>query len=182
MNALILLFQCYLKPILYHSRHISHCKIDFVNIWLKESWFRAKVKTTLERKWCSWCRSVLSKTSGMWTLTGGAIGGCPKVLDRWRMALIILVESGWTDGLDCEMKGLNSMIGITGCDDIESEVRLVGQLRSGGWGCRSRGRGVRNWTHLFQRGVVLERLETTPAGGTVVEWIELDINQCEGQE
>jgi len=48
------------------------------------------------------------------------------------MALIILVESGWTDGLDCEMKGLNSMIGITGCDDIESEVRLVGQLRSGG--------------------------------------------------
>jgi len=48
------------------------------------------------------------------------------------MALIILVESGWTDGLDCEMKGLDSMIGITGCEDIESEVKLVGQLRSGG--------------------------------------------------
>ena len=48
------------------------------------------------------------------------------------MALIILVESGWTDGLDCEMKELDSMIGATGCEDIESEVRLVGQLWSGG--------------------------------------------------
>jgi len=48
------------------------------------------------------------------------------------MALIILVESGWTDGLDCEMKELDSMIGITGCKDIESEVKLVGRLWSGG--------------------------------------------------
>ena len=48
------------------------------------------------------------------------------------MALSILAEGRWTDGLDCEMKGLDSMIGITGCDDIESEVKLVGQLRSGG--------------------------------------------------
>jgi len=60
------------------------------------------------------------------------------------MALITSAEGGWTDGLDCEMKELDSMIGITGCEDIESEVRLVGQLWSGGWGCRSRGRGVRN--------------------------------------
>jgi len=30
------------------------------------------------------------------------------------------------------MKGLDSMIGATGCEDIESEVRLVGQLLSGG--------------------------------------------------
>jgi len=30
------------------------------------------------------------------------------------------------------MKGLDSMIGVTGCEDIESEVRLVGQLQSGG--------------------------------------------------
>jgi len=48
------------------------------------------------------------------------------------MALIILAEGGWTDGLDCKMKGLDSMIGITGCEDIESEVRLVGRLRRGG--------------------------------------------------
>jgi len=48
------------------------------------------------------------------------------------MALSILAEGRWTDGLDCEMKRLDSMIGITGCDDIESEVKLVGQLRSGG--------------------------------------------------
>ena len=68
----------------------------------------------------------------MQTLTEGAIGGHSKVLDRWQMALIILVEDGWTDGLDCEMKGLDLMIGITGCEDIESEVKLVGQLRSGG--------------------------------------------------
>ena len=48
------------------------------------------------------------------------------------MALIILAEGGWTDGLDCEMKGLDSMIGITGCEDIESEVKLVGRLWSRG--------------------------------------------------
>jgi len=48
------------------------------------------------------------------------------------MALIILAEGRWTDGLDCEMKGLDSMIGITGCDDIKSEVRLFGRLWSGG--------------------------------------------------
>jgi len=68
----------------------------------------------------------------MRTFTGGAIGGRPKVLDRWQRALTILAEGGWTDGLDCEMKGLDSMIGATGCEDIESEVRLVGRLRSGG--------------------------------------------------
>jgi len=37
------------------------------------------------------------------------------------------------------MKGLDSMIGATGCEDIESEVRLVGRLGSEGWECRSRG-------------------------------------------
>jgi len=50
MNASILLFQCYLKPVLYHSGHISHCEIDFVEIRLKESWSRAEVKTTLEEE------------------------------------------------------------------------------------------------------------------------------------
>jgi len=85
------------------------------------------------------------------------------------MVLIMLAESRWTDGLDCEVKGLDSMIGATGCEDIESEIRLVGRLQGGGWGCRSQRRGVRNRTHLFQRGVVLERPETTPAGDTVVE-------------
>ena len=40
--------------------------------------------------------------------------------------MTILAEGGWTDGLDCEMKGLDSIIEITGCEDIESEVRLVG--------------------------------------------------------
>jgi len=44
----------------------------------------------------------------------------------------MLVEGRWTDGLDCEMKGLDSMMGATGCEDIESEIRLVGRLRSGG--------------------------------------------------
>jgi len=68
----------------------------------------------------------------MRTLTGGAIGGCPKVLDRWQRALTILVEGGWTNGLDCEMKELDSMIGVTGCEDIEFEVRLVGRLWSEG--------------------------------------------------
>ena len=48
------------------------------------------------------------------------------------MALIMLAEGGWTDGLDCEMKGLDSMVEVTGCEDIESEVKLVGRLRSGG--------------------------------------------------
>jgi len=51
----------------------------------------------------------------------------------------MLVEGRWTDGLDCEIKGLDSMIGATGCEDIESKVRLVSQLRSGGWGYQSRG-------------------------------------------
>jgi len=50
MNASILLFQCYLKPVLYHSGHISHCEIDFVKIRLKESWSRVEVKTTLEEE------------------------------------------------------------------------------------------------------------------------------------
>ena len=72
-------------------------------------------------------------------MTGGATGGRPRVLDRWQMALIILAESGWTDGLDCEIKGLDSMIGATGCEDIKSEVRLVGRFQSGGWECRSQG-------------------------------------------
>jgi len=48
------------------------------------------------------------------------------------MALIILAEGGWTNGLDCEMKGLDSMMGITGCEDIESKVKLVDRLRRGG--------------------------------------------------
>jgi len=50
MNALILLFQCYLKPILYHSGHISYCKIDFVKIQLKDSWSRVEITMTLEEK------------------------------------------------------------------------------------------------------------------------------------
>ena len=50
MNVLILLFQCYLKPVLYHSGHISHCEIDFVKIRLKESWSGAEVKTTLKEE------------------------------------------------------------------------------------------------------------------------------------
>jgi len=56
----------------------------------------------------------------------------------------MLVEGGWTDGLNCEMKELDSMIGATGCEDIESEARLVSRLWSRGLGCRSWGRGVRN--------------------------------------
>jgi len=48
------------------------------------------------------------------------------------MALIMLAEGGWTDGLDCEMKGLDSMVEITSCEDIESEVKLVGRLRHEG--------------------------------------------------
>jgi len=50
MNALIFLFQCYLKPVLYHSGHISHCKIDFVVVQFKNSWSGAEVKTTLEEE------------------------------------------------------------------------------------------------------------------------------------
>jgi len=61
------------------------------------------------------------------------------------------------------------MIELTGCEDIESEIRLVGRLQSGGWGCRSPQRGVKNRTCLFQRGVVPECPETTPAGDTVVK-------------
>jgi len=37
----------------------------------------------------------------------------------------MLAEGRRTDGLDCEMKGLDSMIGVTGCEDIESEARLI---------------------------------------------------------
>jgi len=50
MNILILLFQCYLKPILYYSGHISHCEIDFVKVQFKNSWSRVEVKTTLEKE------------------------------------------------------------------------------------------------------------------------------------
>ena len=49
MNALILLFQCYLQLILYHSGHISHYKIDFVKVQFKDSWSGAEVKTTFVR-------------------------------------------------------------------------------------------------------------------------------------
>ena len=60
INTSILLFQCYLKLVLYHSGHISHCKIDFVNIQLKESWSGAEVKMTLEEETVKlvWVRSV----------------------------------------------------------------------------------------------------------------------------
>jgi len=50
INTLILLFQYYLKPMLYHSGHISHCEIDFVKVQFKNGWSRAEVKTTLEEK------------------------------------------------------------------------------------------------------------------------------------
>jgi len=53
------------------------------------------------------------------------------------------VEGGWADGLDCEMKGLDSMVGAAGCEGIESEIRLVGRLQGEGWECRSWERGVR---------------------------------------
>jgi len=60
MNASILLFQCYLELVLYHSEHISHCEIDFVEIRLKENWSRAEVKMTLEEETVQlvWVRSV----------------------------------------------------------------------------------------------------------------------------
>jgi len=98
----------------------------------------------------------------MRTFTGEAIGGRSRVLDNWQRALIMLVDGGQTDGLD-------SMVGATGCEDIESEIRLVGRLWSGGWRCWNRERVVRSRTRLFQHGVLLERLETTSAGDTVVE-------------
>ena len=50
MNALILLFQCYLKLILYYSGHISHCKIDFVKIQFNNSWSGVEIKTTLKEE------------------------------------------------------------------------------------------------------------------------------------
>ena len=53
------------------------------------------------------------------------------------------MEGRWADGLDCEMKGLDSMVGAAGCEGIESEIRLVGRLRGEGWECRSQERGVR---------------------------------------
>jgi len=71
--------------------------------------------------------------------------------------------------MDWTVKGLDLMIGATGCEDIESGIRLVGRLRSRGWGCRSRWQEVRNGTCLFQYGMVLERPKTIPAGDTVVE-------------
>jgi len=50
MNASILLFQCYLKPVLYHSGHISHCEIDFVVVRFKNGRPGAEVETTLEEE------------------------------------------------------------------------------------------------------------------------------------
>jgi len=58
----------------------------------------------------------------MWTLTGGVTRGRPRVLDRWQRALIILVEGEWMEGLDCEIKGLDSMIGATGCEDCQGRA------------------------------------------------------------
>jgi len=55
-----------------------------------------------------------------------------------------MAGSEWTDGLNCEMKGLDSIIGATSCEDIESEVRLVGRLWSGSWGCRGWEQEVKN--------------------------------------
>ena len=49
-NTSILLFQCYLKPVLYHSRHISHCEIDFVVVRFKNGRSGVEVKTTLEEE------------------------------------------------------------------------------------------------------------------------------------
>jgi len=67
------------------------------------------------------------------------------------------------------MKGLDSMIGTTGYEDIESEVKLVGWLWSRGWKDRSWEQGVRNWTHLFQLSVVSKHPKTVLTGDTVVE-------------
>ena len=61
------------------------------------------------------------------------------------------------------------MMGITSCEDIESEVKLVGWLQSRGWRDRSREWEIRNWTRLFQHSVVLEHPGTIPTKDTVVE-------------
>jgi len=60
MNASILLFQYYLKPVLYHSGHISHCEIDFVAVRFKNGQSGVEVKTTLEEEMVKlvWVRSV----------------------------------------------------------------------------------------------------------------------------
>jgi len=50
MNASILLFQCYLEPVLYYSGHISHCKIGFVAVRFKNGRSGVEVKTTLEEE------------------------------------------------------------------------------------------------------------------------------------
>jgi len=50
MNASILLFQCYLKPVLYHPGHISHCEIDFVVVRFKNGRSGVEVKMTLEEE------------------------------------------------------------------------------------------------------------------------------------
>jgi len=50
MYALILLFQCYLKPVLYHSGHISHYEIDFVIVQFENGQSRAEEKTILEEE------------------------------------------------------------------------------------------------------------------------------------
>ena len=72
------------------------------------------------------------KTSGIQTLIGGVTRGYTRVLDRWQRVLIILAESRWPDRLNCKMKGLNSIIETTGCENIESEVKLVSRLQSRG--------------------------------------------------
>jgi len=60
MNVSILLFQCYLKPVLYYSGYISHCEIDFVKVQFKNSQSGAEVKTTLEEEMMElvWVHSV----------------------------------------------------------------------------------------------------------------------------
>jgi len=60
MNASILLFQCYLKLVLYHSGHISHCEIDFVVVRFKNGRSGVEVKTTLEEEMVKlvWVHSI----------------------------------------------------------------------------------------------------------------------------
>ena len=62
----------------------------------------------------------------MQTLIGEATRGRSRVLDGQWKVLIILVKSEWTNGLNCEIKGLDPIIRITGYEDIESKVKLVG--------------------------------------------------------
>ena len=49
-DVLVFLVEAHLKPVLGYSSEISHCKVDFYNIYVKLCWISMEITITLKQE------------------------------------------------------------------------------------------------------------------------------------